>query len=242
MATLTRKITGKLGQIHVEIGQTSVTSQATTGNTAAETVDGITYDIGQVWTVSTAGNIPLSPSSPANSAGTFAVTAAVGTGSALPAAYSYWANWLRGKFIYTPALDAAGGTVNTVTLAYCMTPNMLPVGDTSEWSVDVQQDTQDSTAQGQSWMESAAGFRSWSGNAKAFYNTSGSGAPSFWTIGAGNTPEYPLVVKLFPAKTVSTEYYLGAAFCNFQTTVSKSSLIEVSISLKGVGPLIYNAS
>ncbi len=233
MANILRRISGKFGQILLQVGATTVASDTTSGNATAETVDGITYDAYQVYTLATAGNIPMDP----NTIPTVAI--AQGAGPALPPAITYDVNYLRGKIVVTPALGAA----NTVTPSSFAKPKMYAMSDHSEFSLDATQAMIDATPAMKNWTESTVGFHSWNGSATLYYrNDQGASGNSWWLSGAGAAQENPVVLYFYPAKTIGTEYWIGAALLDWGIKVPKGGMLEQSIKISGVGPLIYKNS
>jgi hypothetical protein len=224
MANITKRISGKYGQIWLQNGTMAVASQVTTKNSVAEIVDGISYDAYSVFTIST--TVP-----PLDEA-----TGALLTwgGGSTPAAWTTEIDWLRGKFITTPAM----GSSNTLTLGTIATCIMLPCGDSSDFSIDCKQGTADITSQMQTWEKTVATVRSWSGSATIFYK-----ATDWWLRGpGGNTTEAPTLMRFYPAKGIGTEYWYGTAFVDWGIKVPKGGALEQSVSFKGVGPLLYAAS
>lgn len=224
MANITRRISGRFGQIWLQNG-TTAGSTTTTGNSGAVTVDGISYDAYQVWTVASATYIPMDPN---------VVPAVTVGGSGLPASYTYEVNYLRGKFIFTPALVATA-TVTPTALNY---PLLYAQGDTSDFNLDVTSEMIDATSQMTTWKHPIQGFREWSGSATIYYKST-----DWWNQSpGGNTGDGPIVVRFYPAKTIGTEYWLGAAFLKWGLKVPKGGALEQSVSFQGDGPLIYVAS
>lgn len=221
----TRRITGKNGQVVLEVGSTAVAGPTTCNrNVANETVDGIVYDPGQVWTLSVGGNIPQSP-------GTFPTVTVGGTG--LPDAFSYEWIPLRGKLIFTPSLPATA----TVSMSAYATPKLYAQGDTVDFDMTVAQDFVDASAQAQNWKTSASGQYGWTGKITAHWK-----ATQFWDASAGNSIDVPVVMKLYPAKGIFTEYWLGAARMNWGIKVPLAGMVSQDITLQGDGPLIRFAA
>jgi hypothetical protein len=220
-----RRITGKNGQVVLEVGSTAVAGPtATTGNAAAEVVDGISYDPYQVWTLSVGGNIPQSPS-------TFPTVVVGGTG--LPDAYTFEWVPLRGKLIFTPSL----GSGATVSMSAYATPKLYAQGDTVDFDLNAPQEIVDASAQSQNWKTSASGQFGWSGKVTAHWKST-----QFWDASAGNVVDVPVVMKLYPAKGIFTEYWLGAARIGWGIKIPLPAMVSQDITLAGDGPLIYLAS
>lgn len=221
----TRRLSGKNGQIWMQNGATAVAGPTScTGNSAQETVDGIAYDAYQVWTLSTAGNIPMDPQ-------TIPVVTVGGTG--LPPAYTYEWVPLRGKLIFTPTLASAA----TVSMSTYGTPKLYAIGDTTDFSIDAEEEVLESSAQSQNWMQYVKGMSGWKGAGTAYWK-----GTDFWSAGPGASGEFPFVARFYPAKNVATEYWLGAGYFNWGIKVEKSGVIQQTFSITGSGPLIYFAS
>jgi len=226
MAVITRRISGRYGQIWMQNGTTAMTDTAGASGTA-DTVDGIVYDAYQVWTLANGDGtkIPMDPS-------TIPTVTVGGTGA--PAAYTFVLSPLRGQVIFTPALVATC----TVSVSAAATPKMYAQGHSTSFGLDVKFDSQDATAQMEAWKHPLMGFREWSGSAKIFYASA-----DWWNISAGSgLSDLPKVFRFYPAKSGSTEYWLGAGFVNWGVTVDRGSVVEQAVSFIGDGPLIYKAS
>lgn len=217
----TRRITGKNGQVVLEVGSTAVAGPTSCNRNAGnETVDGIIYEAGQVWTLSVAGNIPQSP-------GTF--PSIIVGGSGLPDSFSYEWIPLRGKLIFTPALPATA----TVSMSAYATPKLYAQGDTVDFDMTVAQDFIDSSAQSQGWKTSESGLYGWTGKITAHWKST-----QFWDSAIAFSLTYPVVMKLYPAKGIFTEYWLGAARLNWGIKVPLTAMVSQDITLQGDGPLI----
>lgn len=225
MANINRRLTGRFGQIWLQIGSTAVAGPTScNGNAAAEVIDDITYDAYQVWTNSVAGNIPMDPQT---------IPVVTVGGSGLPAAYTYDIDYLRGKAIFTPSLGASA----TVSFSTYATPKLFAVGDMEDWGIDVTTGIVDSTVAMKTWEEKMIGYKVWSGSANFFYKNT-----SWWSQAAESAGGYPAILRFYPAKTVGTEYWLGHAIVDWGIKGPKADGLKQAIKFSGTGSLIYKAS
>lgn len=234
MANVTRRISGKQGQIWLQNGSTAVGSDTTAGNGVAVTLDGITYDAYQVYTLQTAANIPMDPGTPPTTAP---------SGGTIPAAYTYDVNYLRGKIIYTPALSS-GTTVSCTAFA---TPKVYPLSDTSDFNLDYKVEKLEAHAMMDTWKRPVLGFSEWSGSATLYYRTDVGTTGGSWWLGSGGgqsggstgPTQTGLVMRFYPAKGISTEYWYGIGIIDWGLKVPKGGMLEQAIGITGVGPLVW---
>lgn len=212
---------GKNGALWLQVGNTTVAGPTScTGNAAIEVVDGVAYDPYQVWTLSVGANIPQDPSDDP--------TVVVG-GTGLPTAYTYDWRPMRGKLIFTPTLGAAG----TVSMSAYAIPKLYQQGDVTEFSIDTDQDLADATAMGDGWGRKVKGFPNWKGSASVFWK-----GTSFWSAGPGGNSDAPVVLRFYPNRTVTTEYWYGSAFLSWGIKVSKGDMVAQSLTFTGTDALV----
>jgi hypothetical protein len=109
----------------------------------------------------------------------------------------------------------------------------VPVGELTDYSIELDRDIQDATALGTSWGSSVGGPMSWSGSLSGNFDLA---SKVLWLAGTSiNAQKF----YIYPLRTASTDYYYGMAFVKLGKVIAGGSKAKATVSatLHGVGEL-----
>lgn len=110
------------------------------------------------------------------------------------------------------------------------------VGDISKWSLDIERNTEDDSAFGDSWEEPAYLQGKWSGQAEGRWNIGDASQSTLQTDLIGSTPA-TASLRLYPN---ASNYYSGTAVIQkISTGAEVSGLVPIAFSFLGNGALTY---
>lgn len=128
-------------------------------------------------------------------------------------------------------MAALSGTLGSIVFT---TGGTTVVGEMKEWSLDMQMDTPDATAFGDTWREFVSGIKTWTGSFSGNFDGSDSAQTSLRSAFlAGSVCSYRFAVD-------SSHYFAGSALINGQSpSTSFDGLATTEFSIQGTGALTY---
>lgn len=119
---------------------------------------------------------------------------------------------------------------------YLGTTNAAPVGEITEYSLEMDADLQETTSLGDSWEERVKGPMKWSAKASGNFDTA---ANDLWTIATSTTISK---MYLYADRSGTGRYYYGTAWLKLPTILSGGvkQKASVALSLDGSGTLATN--
>ena len=129
----------------------------------------------------------------------------------------------------------------TCTGEYVAQGNMAAVGYITDWSIDINLETADESAMGDSWRAFKAGLASWSATATGFFEDDTFG--DYLTAEASLVEKRLYLIEFYVAAPADLDRYVGWGFVEgVQIGASLGDLIKRPITIKGFKNIAYFTS